>query len=70
MTASRIKNKTNKTAAPLKSRYVEVTLSSIEAGYVRLLSAVLEEPEEEVVTDLLVGRITFCPDRSQVQIQR
>jgi hypothetical protein len=57
MTASFIKNKELNPVSSKEPRYVEVTLSSEEAGYVRLLSAVLEETEEEVVTDLLVGRI-------------
>lgn len=68
MTASTIKPKLNKAATSLKTRYVEVTLSPVEAGYVRLLSAVLEEPEEDVVTDLLVGRLTFCPEPSRVSL--
>lgn len=57
MTASFIQNKELKSVCSREPRYVEVTLSPEEAGYVRLLSAVLRESEEEIVTDLLVGRI-------------
>jgi hypothetical protein len=57
MTASLIKSKRNKSASSRQNRCLEVTLSPVEAGYVRLLSAVLQEPEEEVVTDLLMGRL-------------
>jgi hypothetical protein len=57
MTASIFKTKENKASSSRQNRYVEVTLSPAEAGFIRLLSAVLQEPEEEVVTDLLTGRL-------------
>lgn len=57
MTASMTKNKGMKPRRAGNASCVEVSLSPVEAGYIRLLSAVLQESEEEVVTELLTGRI-------------
>lgn len=57
MTASCIEMKTKKSHSAKGGRCLEVTVSPVEAGYLRLLSAVLREPVEEVVTDLLLGRL-------------
>lgn len=56
MTASNSKSKGKRTAQAGDPRAVTISLTPTEAGYVRLLSAVLQESEEEVVTDLLLGR--------------